>query len=149
MRTLTELIASYTIRVIPLPPEDDGGFKAFYEELGSTIPGYGESQAEAVAALEEMMLDVMANEDLSQFPEPKTEQDWTEYSGRLTLRLSKTLHHRADKAAAEQGVSLNSFVSEAVHEYIRQLSGEKTLPQASAKTGDKTQETPVKKRSAS
>ncbi len=149
MRSLTELMARYIVRIRPVSEEDGGGFKAFYEELGEGIKGYGDSPAEAVTELEDVMLDVMATEDLSRFPEPKTEQEWTEYSGRLTLRLSKTLHHRADKAAAEQGVSLNSFVSEAVHEYIRQLSGEKVLPEPLSKTAEKKQETPVKKRSAS
>ncbi len=41
-----------------------------------------------------------------------------EYSGRYALRLSKSLHKKAAECATREGVSLNSFISEAVCEKV-------------------------------
>lgn len=41
-----------------------------------------------------------------------------EYSGRITLRISKSLHQRANDRAKEEGVSLNSLVAEALNKYV-------------------------------
>lgn len=47
------------------------------------------------------------------FPAPKVFAD-SEASGRVTLRLKKTLHAQCIKLAEEEGVSLNSFISSCV-----------------------------------
>ena len=44
-----------------------------------------------------------------------------DYSGKVTLRMSKALHERASITADIEGVSLNAFVNEAIANYISVL----------------------------
>lgn len=52
-----------------------------------------------------------------------------EYSGRYPLRLSKSMHKKAAECAAREGVSLNSFISEAVCEKVGNSSVNRVLTQ--------------------
>ena len=40
------------------------------------------------------------------------------YSGKVTLRMSKTLHKQVDERAKKEGISINSLLNEAIAEYI-------------------------------
>lgn len=51
----------------------------------------------------------------------------TTYSGRVTLRISKSLHERANDLANEQGISLNSYISEALNAYVSKAETVKYL----------------------
>ncbi|GMV35804.1 MAG: hypothetical protein AMXMBFR61_03120 [Fimbriimonadales bacterium] len=114
MKTLNELLNAYTIKVTPLPASDGGGFEAIYEELASTAAGYGETPAAAVDALRELAENGLSDEPLDSMPAPRTHAPWASYSGRVTLRLPKTLHARLDRLADEQGVSLNQLMVQAL-----------------------------------
>lgn len=46
-----------------------------------------------------------------------------ELSGRLTFRCSKRLHEDIIEHANKEGISINSFINDAVHYYIRALEG--------------------------
>lgn len=49
-------------------------------------------------------------------PLPENEDTFTEeYSGKILLRTSKEMHQRLVQAAEKQGVSLNSFVNQAIN----------------------------------
>lgn len=122
MKTLESLLKLYTIKVIPLDEKYGGGFEAHYQELGTNISGYGATQAEAVEQLEEVTLDVMADEPLSEFPQPQTEKPWGEYSGRVTLRMTKILHAQLDQIAREQEVSLNHLMTLLLQEGVSAVS---------------------------
>ena len=50
-----------------------------------------------------------------------------EYSGRYPLRLSKSMHKKAAECAEREGVSLNSFISEAVCEKVGNSSINRVL----------------------
>ncbi len=52
-------------------------------------------------------------------PEP-TLSDYSEndFSGKVTLRMSKALHQRAATIASSEGISLNSFLNEAIMDHI-------------------------------
>lgn len=50
-----------------------------------------------------------------EIPMPIQELD---YSGRFTLRISKGMHKKAAECAEREGISLNSFISEAVSEKV-------------------------------
>lgn len=113
-RTMNELkkkLDSYTIKVTPLSVEDGGGFKAVYEELGSTARGVGKSPSEAAAQLEDLALDTLSDMDLQDFPAPHKDAPWADLSGRVTLRLPKMLHAQLDRLAQQQGVSLNQLMT--------------------------------------
>lgn len=55
------------------------------------------------------------------FPEPSEVQE--EFSGRITLRLTKTVHRQVALAAEREGVSLNHFISTVVSTYVGALFG--------------------------
>lgn len=81
--------------------------------------GQGDTCDEAIRELEEnesVWLE-MAEENGEQIPTPSIEQELS-YSGKFTVRLSKSLHERAAKKAEQEGISLNLLVAEAVAEKV-------------------------------
>jgi predicted HicB family RNase H-like nuclease len=78
------------------------------------VIGKGETPEEAIQLLSEMedtWLEFCENANEI----PKLEPiEPNEYSGKISLRLSKQTHALAAKAADEQGVSLNQYICEAV-----------------------------------
>lgn len=136
MKTLKDLLHDYTVRIIGVQPEDGGGFKATYEELAISVKGYGQTLPLAVTDLEEVALDVLANESLENFPAPHVESAWPHYSGRLTLRVPKVLHAQLDRVATEQGVSLNHFMDLTLQSAVTALQAGKKFGAISRFTGD-------------
>lgn len=110
---IASVLDAYTVKIIELGPEDGGGYKATFDELGLSATGYGETRGEAMEALQEsavVLAESMA-EDGEGLPEPAVEPEWQDYSGRVTLRLPKALHALLDRLADEQDVSLNSLMA--------------------------------------
>jgi predicted RNase H-like HicB family nuclease len=89
-------------------PEEDGSYSAVISEFPGCI-AVGETAAEAFATLEEVaegwLLAAIAHHQ--SIPEPIEEP---EYSGKLVLRLPKSLHAKSAVAAERDGVSLNQFI---------------------------------------
>ena len=50
-------------------------------------------------------------------PEP-SKPSFQDYSGKITFRMSKSLHKKIDERAKNEGISMNSLISEAVSSYI-------------------------------
>jgi predicted HicB family RNase H-like nuclease len=101
----------YARRVVPAA---GGGFVARVPQLGdATCVGFGDSEADALAALRESMVDYFT--DLSDRGEepPEAEPDWTPPvdfpSGRMALRLPRRLHAELKYNAALNGMSANSY----------------------------------------
>ena len=97
-------------------PESDGTFRAEIIELPGCI-AVGDTAAEALANLEsvaESWLQATIAKGL-RVPEPI---EGIEYSGKLVVRLPKTLHKKAAHAAAREGVSLNQFIVSCVAEQV-------------------------------
>lgn len=89
-------------------PEPDGTFRAEIVEFPGCI-ATGESAAEAFSNLEEVAIswiEALLSKG-KHVPEPI---DHTGYSGKLVLRLPKSLHKKAAHLAARDGVSLNQFI---------------------------------------
>jgi antitoxin HicB len=97
-------------------PDTDGRFVAEIEEFPGCIAD-GDTAQEALANLEEVaeswLLTVIAK-DLP-IPEPIQEP---EFSGKLVLRIGRTLHQQAARAAKRDGISLNAYISTALAIYI-------------------------------
>jgi predicted RNase H-like HicB family nuclease len=93
-------------------PDDDGTFRAEILEFPGCI-ATGDTAFDALASLEgvaESWLETaLANRQ--PIPEPI---DNVDFSGRLVVRLPKSLHRRAAYAAERDGVSLNQFIVSAV-----------------------------------
>jgi len=104
----------YPFEVRPLSKEDGGGYLVSFpdfnecisdgETIDEAIKNGRDALAETIAALEDMGKPV---------PEPGS---GGAYSGKLPLRISKSLHARLAKRAHLEGVSMNSLIQEIVAE---------------------------------
>jgi antitoxin HicB len=95
-----------------------------YPELPGCI-AHGDTPAAAIAEGEEakaLWIETVIEEG-GEVPEPKAE---TTYSGKLVLRLPRTLHEAAAEIADREGVSLNSYLIRIVSEGVER-SGLKNL----------------------
>ncbi|MDX3895995.1 toxin-antitoxin system HicB family antitoxin [Pusillimonas sp.] len=95
---------------------------ALYEAKVKEVPGvaaYSECAADAFDEARESLnaLWELAQEQGQDFPAPLP-QPGIECSGRVTLRMSKSLHHRASLVAEREGVSLNTLITEALSERV-------------------------------
>ena len=101
---------------IIVPDEDSGEFGASVQEFEGCF-AVGESAAVAYVNLEKAArawLEGMIEGGLS-IPEPIEEP---EYSGKVALRLPKSVHRRAVEQARQDGVSLNTFLVAAIVEKV-------------------------------
>lgn len=108
----------YTYRV-EWSPDD-----AEYVGLVAEFPSLSWLEPDPVAAITgitnlvaEVVADMVANNE--HVPEPLSER---RYSGKIALRLSPDLHRRLTVEAAEQGVSLNAWISQRVAEPTRRVA---------------------------
>lgn len=113
-----EAVLAEADRIAALPytftlvPNEDGVWTSAVLELPGVI-SEGDDPTEAIEmardALREMA--IVRLEDGLDIPEPFETRD---YSGKLQLRIPAGLHRRAAMLAAEEGVSLNRWLSAAV-----------------------------------
>jgi antitoxin HicB len=97
-------------------PESDGTFRGEILEFPGCIAS-GDTAQETLAKLEdvaESWLQSMLDRG-QQIPDPLEANN---YSGKLVLRLSKSVHQKAAIAARLDGVSLNYFIANCVAECI-------------------------------
>ena len=95
-------------------------FEARVKELPD-VREYAESAQEAYALAIDTIetAAAMFSESGRAFPLPAQPQD--QYSGRVTLRLPKSLHRALANAAEEEGVSLNQHLVTALVSHARDL----------------------------
>jgi predicted HicB family RNase H-like nuclease len=105
----------YTITIKLVSIEEGDHFEAVVAELPDLVE-YGETydQAYSLAVDSIATLREAAQEQGRLFPEPMPSQTLEEFSGRVTLRMSKSLHASVSKLADREGVSLNSWIVEAI-----------------------------------
>lgn len=105
----------YTITIKLVTLEEGEHFEAVVAELPDLVE-YGETydQAYSLAVDSIATLRKAALEQGRAFPEPMPSQALEEFSGRVTLRMSKSLHASVSKLADREGVSLNSWIVEAI-----------------------------------
>lgn len=99
-----------------IKPEPDGSFFAQIVEFPGCF-ATGESAAEAMSNLEDVAVSWVASVIASgrAVPPPAETMD---YSGRLVLRMPKSLHQKASERAIVEGVSLNHFIVACVAENV-------------------------------
>ena len=114
----------YTIEVMQDQSEDNPGWVTSVKELPGCI-----TQADTFEELEEMIKDSMRNwievalEDGIIIPEPRMEDD---FSGKFVVRLPKSLHRELVELSEEEGVSLNTFVIQALARAVGSQSQKST-----------------------
>lgn len=121
-------------------------FEATVGELPDVV-GYGVTRAEAEKAVLAGIkgLQKAAHARGKGFPPPVAPPG--NFNGRVTLRLSKTIHQRAVFAASAEQVSLNSFIAEAVVERLssRKRSAEDAVDNAAFVSRAKEPSHPLKR----
>jgi predicted HicB family RNase H-like nuclease len=105
----------YTITVKLVTLEEGEYFEAVVAELPDIVE-YGENldQAYSLAVDSIETLREAALEQGRPFPDPIPSKALNEFSGRVTLRMSKSLHARVSMLADQEVVSLNSWIVEAI-----------------------------------
>jgi len=99
-----------------LIPEPDGGFVGEIKEFPGCLT-QGETEKETLENLHEAMalwLEAALKQDLP-IPEPESER---RYSGKLLLRLPRSLHKKLANAAEADGVSINQWIVSVLAERI-------------------------------
>jgi predicted HicB family RNase H-like nuclease len=106
-------------------PESDGTFRGEILEFPGCIAA-GDTAQETLAKLEDVadswLQSMLARGQ--QIPEPIEANN---YSGKLVLRLSKSVHQKAAVAARLDGVSLNYFIANCVAEHVGARSRSTTM----------------------
>lgn len=99
----------YNIYLQSISEEDGGGWLARIEELEGCIAD-GETPNEAISNLESAKRDWIefCLEEGLDIPEPKEDIN---YSGKFTLRVSKSIHKQLVETADKEGISLNALVN--------------------------------------
>jgi predicted HicB family RNase H-like nuclease len=113
---------AYTLTIRKENVDGDILFVGRVAELQDVI-AYEESYEEAHSILLDAIssLKEIADEQNRTFPAPFETED--EYSGRVTLRIPKTLHKSASLMADREGVSLNQFLNAVVAEAVGERKG--------------------------
>lgn len=97
-------------------PESDGSFRSEILEFPGCV-AVGGTSSEALAILEEVAASWLES-SLAKgkaIPEPL---EVTDYSGKLVVRLPKSLHRKAAYAAERDGVSLNQFIVSSIAQQV-------------------------------
>lgn len=99
----------YSIMVRKVHVDGEDLWRATVRELPD-VAEFAATRDEAVALAHDAIIDLQdsAAEDNRPFPEPL--EDDEEYSGRITLRLPKSLHRAIALKATEEDVSLNWYI---------------------------------------
>ncbi|WP_018131235.1 type II toxin-antitoxin system HicB family antitoxin [Effusibacillus pohliae] len=95
---------------IVLHPADEGGYVVEILELPGCL-SQGETIEEALEMIEDAKrawLEVALEEGI-EIPEPA--RDTEEYSGKLNIRIPKSLHRILSEKAKEENVSLNQYIN--------------------------------------
>lgn len=116
---------AYTITIRKENVDGDILFVGRVAELQDVI-AYEESYEEAHNILLDAIssLKQIADEQNRTFPTPFETED--EYSGRVTLRFTKSLHKSSSVMAGREGVSLNQFLNTIVAEAVGERKGKVT-----------------------
>jgi len=114
---------AYTI-VVRLEDHDGEGYFVGRVFEFPNISAFEETAEEARSMVIDAIktLKEMADEECISFPTPQAVFD-EEYSGRITLRLPKTLHAKIAKQAEQEGVSLNTYLVGAISSYSGEFDG--------------------------
>lgn len=75
-----------------------------------SLMAHGDSQAEALEELKELLSIVLQDLEANQEPVPEPFGQ-RHYSGKLNLRMPTTLHRKLVIEASQQGVSLNQLIT--------------------------------------
>ncbi|SDM99978.1 type II toxin-antitoxin system HicB family antitoxin [Acetanaerobacterium elongatum] len=115
------------------PTQVDG---QYYWSAESTVlkgcAAQGETLAEAIARLEVNEREWLSSAQKHGIPIPEQGAPPEEYNGKLTIRLSKTLHRQLMRYAERENITVNQFISDAVAQRIGYHNGLKEARETEA-----------------
>ncbi|MDR1014963.1 MAG: toxin-antitoxin system HicB family antitoxin [Coriobacteriales bacterium] len=106
----------YPLAVAPFVDEDFTGFRAFLIDIPA-VESIGETPEEALAGLDGARREWLAFAKAKGVTVPQPDPAFTQtasYSGRVTLRIPRSLHRQAAERATLEGVSLNAYLNTAI-----------------------------------
>ena len=106
----------YPFIVVPFHEEGFRGYRAFLIDIPA-VESIGTTPEEALHDLNDVKKEWLtyAKKTGLSIPEPNPDFPVSmTYSGRVTLRISKTLHRQISEKAHLDGVSLNTYINEAI-----------------------------------
>lgn len=109
----------YAAEITPVAEDEGGGYAACIPLLGRwSAVGDGETAEQAYADLRAALPSLIGDwlERGVEIPEPAAapEDDQPLLSGKLSLRLPRSLHTQAARAAEKEGVSINQLIAVAL-----------------------------------
>jgi antitoxin HicB len=109
-----------------ITPDPEGGFTGEIVEFPGCVT-QGETVEETHAHLEDAARNWLEAviEEGQVVPEPLAAAD--EFSGKVVLRLPKSLHCKASRYAVREGVSLNALLVTAVAQYVGERAVERSV----------------------
>jgi predicted HicB family RNase H-like nuclease len=110
-------------------PESDGTFRAEIIEFPGCI-AVGDTAAAALASLEHVAVSWLQSVIARKQPIPEPVGN-NGYSGKLLVRLPKSLHKKAAQISAKDGVSLNQFIVSSIAEQVGYWFARQTTTQVS------------------
>jgi predicted RNase H-like HicB family nuclease len=114
---------SYTISIRKENHDGDilyVGRVAEFPNISSFEDSFDEARSLVIDAIQ--TLKKIADEAQTDFPIPFPFQS-DEFSGRVTLRLPKTLHAKVSRKADQEGISVNQYLVTAVATYVGETDG--------------------------
>ena len=104
----------YVVEIAPIPEDEGGGYVACIPLLGRySAVGDGETPEEAYADLMEArsaLIEDWLRRGVA-VPEPKSDEEEALPSGKLSLRLPRSLHAQVNRQAEQEGVSINAYIT--------------------------------------
>lgn len=130
-------ILSRPYKIYLIPDDVVGGFTAGVEEFRGCL-AEGDTIEEALSRLNETAQAWIAAEQEAgrAIPEPKVLEEDDEYSGRLLLRLPKTVHRRLAQWADQNGTSINQTINSAVTYFLGRIEQRHTPYKVETKTSN-------------
>jgi predicted HicB family RNase H-like nuclease len=97
---------------------DEPWYIAESREFAQSVVGEGATPEEALKVFYDEVADALSDlhEAGRAVPEPEPFPEWISYSGKMTLRTSKSLHRKLNLLAEDEGVSLNHLVNDLLAE---------------------------------
>lgn len=113
--------------------DEERPWRAAVEELAG-CEARGATPADAAAKIPAALADWIANAHAAgrEVPEPRGAR---EYSGKLLLRMSKTLHSELSQAAEREDVSLNAYINVLLATAINPAAPDESAPAAATWNG--------------